>query len=253
MSKLSIDDVVNIGFHKANIGGYRSDEVDDFINSVHETMLDYKKENEDVKKKLAVLANKINQYRKDEDSIRITLLNAQKLADASVREAKHKSEVILKDAREQAKKIVEDASNSIGEKHKELENLKIEASNFRSHLLELYKNHLKVVSELPHVNNSKKNINSSDDNEIEKLAKNNQTPDLIENKVLEKTEFKDDNENFYHKDEVASKVDLNKYDIDNFEDLGVTRRFTSLKFGKDYKLHTDNEDIEKTESNDEIF
>ena len=65
-----------------------------------------KKEREELAQKLDLLAQKVEEYRRDEESIRTTLLNAQKLADASVREAKHKSEVIIKDATIKGEKIV---------------------------------------------------------------------------------------------------------------------------------------------------
>ena len=61
MAKLTARDVMNVGFHKANIGGYRSDEVDIFIDKVQETFEEQDREIESLKKKLVVLAKRIEQ------------------------------------------------------------------------------------------------------------------------------------------------------------------------------------------------
>ena len=60
---LTLTDIKNITFRKASIGGYRSDEVDDFIDSViasYEVLL---RETEQQKEKLESAMKKIETYR----------------------------------------------------------------------------------------------------------------------------------------------------------------------------------------------
>lgn len=146
---LTIDEIRNISFRKANFSGYKPEDVDDFIDEVLLSFEEKNKENESLIRKLEILAKRVEEYREEEESIRSTLLNAQKLADASVREAKHKAEVILKDASVQAERLVASAQKEVLEQQEMLDHLKSEVSSFRTKLLSIYKEHLTLIDALP--------------------------------------------------------------------------------------------------------
>ena len=74
---------------------------------------------EELEKKLEVLAEKIREYRKDEDALRDALLIAKKQGIAVVNEAKEDAEKIRKDAQEKAEKTIKDA-DALAAKKKEL-------------------------------------------------------------------------------------------------------------------------------------
>lgn len=82
MANLTLEDIANISFPRANFGGYRAEDVDAFIDDVQVSYDNVLKESAELKRKLAILAQKVEEYRNEEDSIRNTLLSAQKLADA---------------------------------------------------------------------------------------------------------------------------------------------------------------------------
>ena len=149
MANLTLEDIANISFPKANFGGYRAEEVDTFIDDVQVSYDNVLKENAELKRKLAILAQKVEEYRNEEDSIRNTLLSAQKLADASVREAKHKAEVIVADATEKAERIILGAQKEADDQKGELGRLKEEVAAFRTRLLTVYKEHLQIIQQLP--------------------------------------------------------------------------------------------------------
>ncbi len=77
-------------------------------------------EKAELTKKLEILADKLVEYRNDEDSIRTALLSAQRLGDTVVREANHKAGLIMDDANIKAQKIVENARRSIVKEEEEL-------------------------------------------------------------------------------------------------------------------------------------
>ena len=81
-------------------------------------------------KKLEILADKLVEYRNDEDNIRTALLSAQKLGDTVVREP-HKAGLILDDAKIKAEKIQENAQKSIRKEEREMERIRREVSNSR--------------------------------------------------------------------------------------------------------------------------
>ena len=128
MANLTLEDIANISFPRANFGGYRAEDVDAFIDDVQVSYDNVLKESAELKRKLAILAQKVEEYRNEEDSIRNTLLSAQKLADASVREAKHKAEVIVADATEKAERIILGAQKEADSQKGELGRLKEEVA-----------------------------------------------------------------------------------------------------------------------------
>ena len=108
-----------------------------------------KAEDQQNREKLKILADKIEEYRAQEDEIKNALISAQKLSDASIREARHKGEIIVKDAELKAEHISADAEEKIVDQKKELERLKKAVSDFRTKLLGIYKEHLTLIDALP--------------------------------------------------------------------------------------------------------
>ena len=75
-------------FQTTGRGSYRAEDVDRFLSEVAASYEQMFKENTDLIKKISILAKKVEEYRADEDSLKMALLNAQKLADKIVAEAK---------------------------------------------------------------------------------------------------------------------------------------------------------------------
>ena len=160
---LSMNDIINVSFRRASFTGYRTDDVDQFVDDVKETVdslikkqIDQKEEYEKLKEennqlldKLKVLADKVEEYRMEEDEIKNALVSAQKLGDASIRESRHKAEIIIKDANVKSERIISGAKQSVIEQQKELERLQQTVSDFRSQLLNAYKEHLTLINALP--------------------------------------------------------------------------------------------------------
>ncbi|MCI9576470.1 MAG: DivIVA domain-containing protein [Clostridiales bacterium] len=160
---LTLNDIINVSFRKSNFSGYRSEDVDDFIDEVKDSYdllikknIEQKETNDALtaeitrlKKENEELKVYVDQYQKDEDEIKNALISAQKLSDASIREARHKAEIILKDANLKAERIVSSAEVEIMEQKGELDRIKQLVSDFRSNLLDMYKEHLTLVNALP--------------------------------------------------------------------------------------------------------
>lgn len=160
---LTLNDIINASFRKSSFSGYRPEDVDAFLDLVKEsyeqlikknieqkdTITSLKAENEQMVKKIEVLAERVENYRGEEDEIKNALISAQKLGDASIREARHKAEIIVKDANIKADRIVNGAKSQIGQYERELEDLKKAVSDFRSSLLTMYKQHLTLINAIP--------------------------------------------------------------------------------------------------------
>ncbi len=178
---LTVKEINEVSFGKANFSGYKPEDVDRFIDEVADSFQELEtqrdeavgrlqelssqnaslsQKNAELQKKLSVLAQKVESYRQDEDSIKEAIISAQKLARDSVAEANTRAQSIMAEAEENARKLVEDAkmnnykviqsyASQTEEKRQELEEMKRQVSAFRSSLMEMYKKHLECIDHIP--------------------------------------------------------------------------------------------------------
>ncbi len=92
---LTPQEVAERSFPKATLGGYHMAQVDEFLDELTEDYSSLYKENAVLKQKLKVLVEKVEEYRATEDSMRATLLAAQRMADSIVAEAEEKKKAII--------------------------------------------------------------------------------------------------------------------------------------------------------------
>lgn len=179
---LTLNDIQNISFRQAK-KGYQPEDVDQFIDQVVESYdLLVKKsiqQTEQIQQltaekerlehsvqslqKAAAAAPTVSQPSQQavdniklseeceytQEEIKNALLSAQKLANATIREARQKAEALLSDANSKAERIVDAAQSEVNEQKSELERLKKLVADFRASLLDKYKEHLKLVNTLP--------------------------------------------------------------------------------------------------------
>ena len=91
---LTPQEVSTHSFTKAVMGGYNMAMVDEFLDELTDDYTALYKENAALKAKMKVLVEKVEDYRATEDSMRATLLTAQKMADSIVHEAEAKRDAL---------------------------------------------------------------------------------------------------------------------------------------------------------------
>ena len=87
-----------ISFSKATFGGYNMQQVDEFLEPLTEDYVTLYKENALLKSKMRVLVGKLEEYRKNEASMKDAVINAQKTCDKMVAEAEAKCAKMLQNA-----------------------------------------------------------------------------------------------------------------------------------------------------------
>lgn len=102
--------IKNHHFEAAGKNAYRAQSVDDFFEIVADSYEQMFKENGELVKKIGLLAERVEEYRNDEDNIRAALLTAQRMADQIMRETNEKSEAQLAEAASSVKKQEEEAA-----------------------------------------------------------------------------------------------------------------------------------------------
>ncbi len=146
---LTPNDVRNKEFEKAKFGGYHTEDVDNFLEEIARTIEQLWNEQAEQERKMALLAEKLEEYRNDEESMKAALIGAQKLGDSVVRESRHKAEAILADANHQADQIVERAKRKIENEQFALFKIQKEVSSFKKRLMTLYQQHVELIRSLP--------------------------------------------------------------------------------------------------------
>lgn len=129
--KLTPMDISNKEFKKG-FRGYDSDEVDEFINDVLENYEELYKENSRLKENLSRANEKLEHYVKIENTIQNTLLLAQNAAEQARESSQKESDMILKNANESAKRIIDKAHNDVISINDEYEKVKQEFIKFRA-------------------------------------------------------------------------------------------------------------------------
>ncbi len=101
-------EIQKIEFRK-KLGGYKRDDVDDVMNVVSGDYEELYKENIRLKDRLEVLEDLVNKYKAMEDTMRETLVVAQRAADDLSKSAEQKAESIIAKATNEAELIREAA------------------------------------------------------------------------------------------------------------------------------------------------
>lgn len=170
---MTVSDIQNVTFERA-MRGYRIEDVDEFLAKMEQELkeqasererlerekseavaaaqkqlADAQKEKEDLEKKLYVLADKIEQYRQDEENLKTALLNAQRLGESLVHEARQKAEVIEYNAKNKANQEKEAAAAAVASEEKKLVLMQAEVKKFKDRLLNMYRQHIEAINALP--------------------------------------------------------------------------------------------------------
>ncbi len=185
---ISSADVRNITFSNS-MAGYKKDEVDILLDKIEVDLEKYENITRNQTQKISNLEAQIAELKESQNSIQSVLLNAQKLADSIVAEAKAKSNEIIADAQnnisdmtEKSKLLAQEFDTKANEKKERLEKdiseiiktadekkarieaataasvknqqelfdkLKVEVALFKAEITEKYRQHLILISSIP--------------------------------------------------------------------------------------------------------
>lgn len=220
---LTVDEIKNVSFRKANIGGYKPEDVDSFIDEVITSFEQLKKEKTNLVHKIDVLATRVEQYRADEETVRNALLASQKVSDACIREAKEKAAKIVRDAEAKAQALLVEANKTTAVQKENYLQLQADAVALRTELIDLYKKHIKNIDELP----TTVDLNATKDSLDEKYP----TEDIVSS-----TSEVEEPENVPEPvEEVKSEAPV-KTEAPVAKAPKHTSKFSGLKFGDNYDV-----------------
>lgn len=171
---MNAEDVRSVSFDRI-MRGYRPEEVDAFLEKVAAELERRDAEKADTEKKIYILAEKVDQYRDDEETLKTALLNAQRMGESVIREARQKADTIIYDATNRANQAREEAIEQVHEQEMLLARLKAEVAHFKGEVLNLYKQHIESLSLIPGVEEKKKKAAEEAEPEAEQAAAETET------------------------------------------------------------------------------
>lgn len=136
-------------FTKTMMGGYNMTMVDEFLDELTDDYTSLYKENAALKAKMKVLVEKVEEYRATEDSMRATLLTAQRMADSIVKEAEEKRDGILRQAESAAREKLEDYRREAEQCSRRLQQGQEEIQRFVAESRALCEKELRFLEEFP--------------------------------------------------------------------------------------------------------
>lgn len=116
--------------------GYKMDDVDEFLRDISIEFTQLQKDNIDLEKKLEVLADKIREYREDEDALKEALLGAQKQSRELISTTQEKADKMIAEASAKAAKIVKDAEDNIVAKKELAKKIEADANANKAKILQ---------------------------------------------------------------------------------------------------------------------
>ena len=172
------NEIRQITFEKV-VRGYRPEDVESFMEKIADEFEALAAEKQEIEGQLYILAERIEQYKTEEESIKTTLINAQKLGESIIAESRQKAEAILKDANIRKNDILASAHEELELYEENLARIKREVSDFKINVLSMYKEHIESLSQVPEIKREPASVVSEEAEQ--------QTEEAVEPAVEEET------------------------------------------------------------------
>lgn len=179
---LSPHELKNKEFTKA-MRGYSAIEVDEHINFIIEKYTELYRANNELERKIQVLETDLKSYKSDEESIRSTLINAQKASAKIISEANERADVIIRSAKTNCEKIIVEFKDQIKNEQILLHKLREAVAQLKNGLFEQYRSHIEYIENISAEVNDNELLIS--DEEYSKYIVSRMKKDIIAGNVQE--------------------------------------------------------------------
>ncbi len=235
---LTPQEVASHSFAKATLGGYNLAMVDEFLDTLTEDYTALYNENAILKNKLKVLSDKVEEYRATEETMRKTLLAAQQMADAMLDEARRKRDELVGEAEKGAQERVAELEKSIAAEEYRLKQAQESTAAYVRKLAQFHDQEMEFLSGLgelvpPELAQAPEEDDPSAAIEAAVAAQvyAAEAHPVQEDKPAPRlVAVGPDDDVPPMPDDLLPGMDDGELDAD------ATRRFSDMKFGKDYKI-----------------
>lgn len=128
-----------------SIKGYNVSEVDDYISFLIDKYTELYRENIELDRKLRIVVTNLDEIRDEEESIRNTLVSAQKMGEKIIRDANERADIITESIKKRCDAVIDDFKVQIEKEKEELWNVRATVLDFKKKLFELYRQQIEDV------------------------------------------------------------------------------------------------------------
>lgn len=139
-------DIHNREFKKS-MRGYDVNDVDDFLDDVIKDFEMMYKENIDLQEKIKKQDDQLQRYKEIEETLRNTMVLAQKMAEEAKRNSEKETELAIWEARKKAEQIVSGAHDDVTEAIRKVEALKASEKQLKMKLKTFLATQLKMLDD----------------------------------------------------------------------------------------------------------
>lgn len=154
--------------------GYKPEEVDEFLKEISDSFKELQAQLAEKDKKMAFLVETVKKYKQDEEDLKGALIYAQKQSREIIAEAQQKAEQIIAEANVKSDEIIGSTSVRRVREQEAFDTLRKEVSDFRTNLLEMYRDHLSLINNIPGL----------DEEDEEETVEEEQTVETAEEPVI---------------------------------------------------------------------
>ena len=133
---------------KTAVGGYKKDDVDEFISIVYGEFDSLYKQNIALNDKINMLSEAVKQYKSMQSSLQNTIVTAQNVAEELKRTAQLTAETTVREAEQQAEKIIADANRKAAEIKTRYEAVRQEFDIYKTKIKTVIEAQLRTIDEL---------------------------------------------------------------------------------------------------------
>lgn len=141
---LAPHELKNKAFTKA-VRGYNPTEVDDHIEFLIEKYTELYRENTELNRKLRIAVTKLDEIKDEEESIRSTLVNAQKMGEKIIKDANAQADLITGSIKERCDAIIADFKRRMVSEKEDLWSIRTAVLDFKQEVFELYRKHIEEL------------------------------------------------------------------------------------------------------------
>ena len=144
---LAPHELKNTEFSKS-LRGYSTVEVDEHIEFIIEKYTELYRLNDELEKKLRITEAQLDALKAEEESIKTTLVNAQKASTRIINEANERADIIMRSAKNSCDRMIAELKANVVKENERLREAQRETASFKAALFEAYQTHIGQIENI---------------------------------------------------------------------------------------------------------
>ncbi len=128
--------------------GYNPQEVDEYLEFVIEKYTEAYRENSELERKLRIVVTNLDEIKDEEESIRSTLISAQKMAEKIINDANDRADVITGAIKDRCDAVIAEFRQQLQAEKEKAWEIRTRIIDFKKQVYELYGKHIEELKDL---------------------------------------------------------------------------------------------------------